>query len=118
MHAKHADRITLNDLSGQMIDCAFTVLNTPGAGRQRCLLLDFGKKRSEITCGRRPVKRAESSACFACIILFICVKPFLVSQRHKVSSAGQDPTRSQPPGATLNRTESRCTGPNCNLHQI
>ena len=28
----HADSARWNDLSGQMIGCAFTVLNTPGAG--------------------------------------------------------------------------------------
>src|SRR5208282_1396493 len=32
MHAEHADRNGLNDLSGRVIGCAFTVLNTLGAG--------------------------------------------------------------------------------------
>jgi GxxExxY protein len=32
MHAKHADNARLNDLSGRIIGCAFTVLNTLGAG--------------------------------------------------------------------------------------
>ncbi len=32
MHAEHADRARLNDLSGRVIGCAFTVLNTLGAG--------------------------------------------------------------------------------------
>jgi GxxExxY protein len=32
MHAKHADGIRLNELSGRVIGCAFTVLNTLGAG--------------------------------------------------------------------------------------
>ena len=32
MHAKHADGDSLNDLSGRVIGCAFTVLNTLGAG--------------------------------------------------------------------------------------
>ena len=32
MHAEHADRDRLNDLSGHVIGCAFTVLNTLGAG--------------------------------------------------------------------------------------
>src|SRR4051794_20199802 len=32
MHAKHADRDRLNELSGRVIGCAFTVLNTLGAG--------------------------------------------------------------------------------------
>jgi GxxExxY protein len=32
MHAEHADGPRLNDLSGQVIGCAFTVLNTLGAG--------------------------------------------------------------------------------------
>jgi GxxExxY protein len=32
MHAKHADRDWLNELSGSVIGCAFTVLNTLGAG--------------------------------------------------------------------------------------
>jgi len=32
MHAKHADNSRLNDLSGRVIGCAFTVLNTLGAG--------------------------------------------------------------------------------------
>jgi GxxExxY protein len=32
MHAKHADQDRLNDLSGLVIGCAFTVLNTLGAG--------------------------------------------------------------------------------------
>jgi GxxExxY protein len=32
MHAEHADSARLNDLSGQVIGCAFTVLNTLGAG--------------------------------------------------------------------------------------
>jgi GxxExxY protein len=32
MHAKHADAERLNDLSGRIIGCAFTVLNTLGAG--------------------------------------------------------------------------------------
>jgi hypothetical protein len=31
MHAKHADSERLNDLSGRVIGCAFTVLNTLGA---------------------------------------------------------------------------------------
>ena len=31
MHAEHADGDRLNDLSGQVIGCAFTVLNTLGA---------------------------------------------------------------------------------------
>jgi GxxExxY protein len=32
MHAEHADSARLNDLSGRVIGCAFTVLNTLGAG--------------------------------------------------------------------------------------
>jgi GxxExxY protein len=32
MDAEHADRIRLNELSGIIIGCAFTVLNTLGAG--------------------------------------------------------------------------------------
>ena len=32
MHAEHANSDALNDLSGQVIGCAFTVLNTHGAG--------------------------------------------------------------------------------------
>ncbi len=32
MDAKHADSQRLNDLSGRVIGCAFTVLNTLGAG--------------------------------------------------------------------------------------
>ena len=32
MHAEHADNTELNDLSGRVIGCAFTVLNTLGAG--------------------------------------------------------------------------------------
>jgi hypothetical protein len=32
MHAEHADSDRLNDLSGRVIGCAFTVLNTLGAG--------------------------------------------------------------------------------------
>jgi GxxExxY protein len=32
MHAEHADRIGLNELSGVAIGCAFIVLNTLGAG--------------------------------------------------------------------------------------
>jgi GxxExxY protein len=32
MHAEHADQDRLNDLSGRVIGCAFTVLNTLGAG--------------------------------------------------------------------------------------
>ncbi len=32
MHAEHADSERLNDLSGRVIGCAFTVLNTLGTG--------------------------------------------------------------------------------------
>ena len=32
MHAEHADNTELNVLSGRVIGCAFTVLNTHGAG--------------------------------------------------------------------------------------
>jgi GxxExxY protein len=32
MHAKHADRDRLNELSGSVIGCAFTVLKTLGVG--------------------------------------------------------------------------------------
>jgi len=32
MHAEHADKSELNELSGRVIGCAFTVLNTLGAG--------------------------------------------------------------------------------------
>ncbi len=32
MHAKHADGERLNELSGVVIGCAFSVLNTLGAG--------------------------------------------------------------------------------------
>ena len=32
MHAEHADSDRLNYLSGRVIGCAFTVLNTLGAG--------------------------------------------------------------------------------------
>jgi GxxExxY protein len=32
MHAKHANSVRLNELLGQVIGCAFTVLNTLGAG--------------------------------------------------------------------------------------
>lgn len=32
MHAEHADNRELNELSGRVIGCAFTVLNTFGAG--------------------------------------------------------------------------------------
>ena len=31
MHAEHADKSELNELSGRVIGCAFTVLNTLGA---------------------------------------------------------------------------------------
>jgi len=51
MHAEHADNIGLNELSGRVIGCAFTVHNTPG----------------DQTRGPWPMNRAESSACFACI---------------------------------------------------
>ena len=32
MHAEHADSVRLNELSGRVIGCAFTALNTLGAG--------------------------------------------------------------------------------------
>jgi hypothetical protein len=32
MHAEHADGDSLNDLSGRVIGCVLTVLNTLGAG--------------------------------------------------------------------------------------
>jgi GxxExxY protein len=32
MHAEHADSSDLNEFSGRVIGCAFTVLNTLGAG--------------------------------------------------------------------------------------
>ena len=32
MHAKHADQDRLNNLSGRVIGCAFSVLNTLGVG--------------------------------------------------------------------------------------
>jgi hypothetical protein len=32
MYAEHADKSELNELSGRVIGCAFTVLNTLGAG--------------------------------------------------------------------------------------
>jgi GxxExxY protein len=32
MHAEHADNSQLNELSGRVIGCAFTVINTLGAG--------------------------------------------------------------------------------------
>jgi hypothetical protein len=32
MHAEHADGERLNDLSGHMVGCAFTVFNTLGTG--------------------------------------------------------------------------------------
>ena len=32
IHAEHADGVRLNDLSGYVIGCAFTVLNTLGTG--------------------------------------------------------------------------------------
>ena len=32
MHAEHADNSGLNELSGRVIGCAFTVLNTLGVG--------------------------------------------------------------------------------------
>jgi GxxExxY protein len=32
MHAEYADNSELNELSGRVIGCAFTVLNTLGAG--------------------------------------------------------------------------------------
>jgi GxxExxY protein len=32
IHAEHADSAVLNDLSGRVIGCAFSVLNTLGAG--------------------------------------------------------------------------------------
>src|SRR4029077_15716978 len=32
MHAEHADNCRLNELSGRVIGCAFTVINTLGAG--------------------------------------------------------------------------------------
>jgi len=32
MHAEQADRTRLNDLSGRVIGCAFTVMNTLGVG--------------------------------------------------------------------------------------
>ena len=54
MHAEHADSDRLNDLSRRVIGCAFTVLNTLGAGflekasgLRLCLLLNFGKPRLE-----------------------------------------------------------------------
>jgi hypothetical protein len=41
MHAEHADSDRLNDLSGRVIGCAFTVLNSSA--------LDFWKKQA--ACG-------------------------------------------------------------------
>ena len=35
MHAKHADNHELNELSGRLIGCAFTVLNTLGTSWKR-----------------------------------------------------------------------------------
>ena len=36
MHAKHADNSELNELSGRVIGCAFTVLNTlRGSGKRQ-----------------------------------------------------------------------------------
>ena len=32
MHAEHADNTEMNELSGRVIGCAFTVINTLGAG--------------------------------------------------------------------------------------
>jgi GxxExxY protein len=32
MHAEHADNSQLNELSGRVIGCAFTVINTLGSG--------------------------------------------------------------------------------------
>ena len=53
MHAKHADKSEMNELSGWVIGCAYFID-----------LLDFGEPRMAI---ERVAHDAESSACFACI---------------------------------------------------
>ncbi|MDR3537014.1 MAG: GxxExxY protein [Acetobacteraceae bacterium] len=66
MHAEHADSDRLNDLSGRLIGCAFTVLNTLGAG--------FLEKVHENALRHLRVRRA--SAC-------TCVEFCLLLQRHR-----------------------------------
>jgi GxxExxY protein len=67
MSAKHADAARLNELSGRVIGCAFTVLNTMGTGflekvyenslalelREAGLMVtqQFGRPRLEIRVG-------------------------------------------------------------------
>jgi hypothetical protein len=60
MHAEHADKSELNELSGRVIGCAFTVINTRGSG-----FLDAVPCQTR---GPWPVKGAGSSACSACIV--------------------------------------------------
>jgi hypothetical protein len=79
MHAEHADSRELNELSGRVIGCAFTVLNTLGAGfpehwatRIEC---NAPIIRKRLVCGLpaaelrhfAPGDQTESSVCFAWI---------------------------------------------------
>jgi GxxExxY protein len=107
MHAKHADRDRLNGLSGSVIGCAFTVLNTLGAGfLEKALELrasglavvqQFGVRvyYNDAVVGRYfadllvedvllvELKTVKVSAC-------ICVEICLVLRHHNVRIVGRD----------------------------
>ena len=80
MHAEHADNGGLNKLSGGVIGCAFTVLNTPGDQTRR-------------PC---PMNRAEF-ICVLCVhrLSASALVSFLDQQCHKAGKAGRHCTRSK-----------------------
>ena len=91
MHAEHADNSELDELSGRVIGCAFTVLNTLGAGflekvYENALAIELRAaglgvvqqskhSTTRTSAGRagdqtrraRSVNRTGPSACLACI---------------------------------------------------
>jgi hypothetical protein len=90
MHAKHADNHELNELSGRVIGCAFTVLNTLGAGL--CLLLNFAKPRLEIKRVAHGLwNRIGSSACSACIAFLHLLRKSRWTDVHPTVMAGHVP---------------------------
>ena len=77
MHAEHADRSELNELSGRVIGCAFTAVNTRRESNamhqlsesDRSAILPAAELRQvapgDQMFGTWPIDHAESSACFA-----------------------------------------------------
>jgi hypothetical protein len=99
MHAEHADSSELNEFSGRVIGCAFTVLNTLGAGFLDLLIDDLllvelktrqSTGRGAHAPGRRTRGRMECTNYLKATGLRLCLQLDLGKPRMEIKRVAQD----------------------------